>query len=205
MPNSLYKVIYVNGKGVHEHRQIMEKMLGRKLNKLEVVHHIDGNKRNNSINNLHLTSHSEHKKLHRKYDGCSISDCKRSHFSNSFCQKHHTKWYKTGNPNLPDRRIYKPTDRCSIQDCNKPFKRLYGGFCHAHYYRHNRYGSPTHKRDFKMFHNCSFIGCDRKQASLGYCCTHYRQKFIYHKKMSPIRKRRTLMEIKNQNQNTRTD
>jgi hypothetical protein len=37
-----------------EHRIVMEKHLGRKLTNQETVHHIDGNKLNNDINNLFL-------------------------------------------------------------------------------------------------------------------------------------------------------
>ena len=39
---------------VYEHRLVMEKHLGRYLGKCEVIHHIDGDKLNNSINNLML-------------------------------------------------------------------------------------------------------------------------------------------------------
>jgi hypothetical protein len=39
---------------VSEHRLIMEKYLGRYLTKEEVVHHIDGNPKNNDISNLKL-------------------------------------------------------------------------------------------------------------------------------------------------------
>ena len=46
---------------VYEHRLVMEKHLGRYLKKKEVVHHIDGNKKNNDINNLMLfPTHSAH-------------------------------------------------------------------------------------------------------------------------------------------------
>jgi len=41
-------------KYVCEHRLIMEKKIGRYLDKKEVVHHIDGNRLNNNINNLKL-------------------------------------------------------------------------------------------------------------------------------------------------------
>ena len=59
-----YKAIKVNGVKYDEHRYIMEQYLGRKLNRYEVVHHKDGNKRNNDIENLVLMSLSEHSKEH---------------------------------------------------------------------------------------------------------------------------------------------
>lgn len=44
-----------------EHRLVMEQHLGRYLEPTEVVHHIDGNPRNNDISNLRLyTSQAEH-------------------------------------------------------------------------------------------------------------------------------------------------
>lgn len=39
---------------VHEHRLVIEEYLGRNLDRSEVVHHIDGNKQNNRIENLEL-------------------------------------------------------------------------------------------------------------------------------------------------------
>jgi len=42
----------------------MENHLGRLLTKDETVHHKDGNKKNNDINNLELLLFSEHSKLH---------------------------------------------------------------------------------------------------------------------------------------------
>lgn len=60
-----YKAITVPGKGViHEHRHIMEEKLGRRLAPAEHVHHIDGNKRNNAIENLEVLDIAEHTRRH---------------------------------------------------------------------------------------------------------------------------------------------
>jgi len=49
-----------------EHQAVMEKALGRLLVRGEVVHHIDGNKTNNDINNLVVMTKGEHMKYHTK-------------------------------------------------------------------------------------------------------------------------------------------
>lgn len=56
------------------HRLMMENELGRFLTKAEVVHHIDGERTNNNIENLQLTTRSLHGKVHkppRKIKKCS--------------------------------------------------------------------------------------------------------------------------------------
>lgn len=50
--------------GRHEHRVVMEAHLGRKLTRNEIVHHKDGNKKNNAIDNLEVMTQSEHIRLH---------------------------------------------------------------------------------------------------------------------------------------------
>lgn len=55
-----YSLIRINKKYVYEHRYIMEQSLGRPLKRNESIHHIDGNKLNNLINNLQILTKTEH-------------------------------------------------------------------------------------------------------------------------------------------------
>ncbi len=52
-------------KYVREHRLIMESYLGRSLEQHEVVHHKNNDRACNWIENLELTTHSEHSRRHR--------------------------------------------------------------------------------------------------------------------------------------------
>ena len=54
----------INGKRIDEHRMLMEAYLGRKLSRYEVVHHINGVKNDNRIDNLLMMSLSEHSRMH---------------------------------------------------------------------------------------------------------------------------------------------
>ncbi|MCR4435624.1 MAG: HNH endonuclease signature motif containing protein [Clostridiales bacterium] len=52
--------------GRHEHRIMAEEFFGIELTSNDIVHHINGNKRDNSPLNLQILSRSEHAKLHFK-------------------------------------------------------------------------------------------------------------------------------------------
>lgn len=51
-------------RSIREHIYLMETYLDRRLEKNEVVHHIDGDKTNNTLENLFLTTTEEHNKIH---------------------------------------------------------------------------------------------------------------------------------------------
>jgi hypothetical protein len=72
--NTRYKIIWVDGNPKFEHRHLMEMVLGRKLLKKEIIHHINGDCKDNRICNLqilsqsyHISKHSNEYWLHRKY------------------------------------------------------------------------------------------------------------------------------------------
>lgn len=54
-----------------KHVHVMEQHLGRRLDRGEVVHHIDQDKTNNDISNLQLMTNAEHTALHNRLDPVS--------------------------------------------------------------------------------------------------------------------------------------
>ena len=59
-----YVVLIDYGDRIFEHRAVMEAHIGRKLTDDEVVHHINGDKTDNRIENLQLMTRGEHSTLH---------------------------------------------------------------------------------------------------------------------------------------------
>ena len=64
--NTGYRRVRIGGKQKREHRAIIEKYLGRKLNNDEVVHHINHDKTDNRIENLEVMQRSLHISLHKQ-------------------------------------------------------------------------------------------------------------------------------------------
>lgn len=86
---SRYRKIKMGGKTLNLHRYLMEQHLGRKLLPNEIVHHINGDRFDNRIENLTVMSVSEHSRMENL--GKKLSDEHKAKVSNSLIGNHRRK------------------------------------------------------------------------------------------------------------------
>lgn len=91
-----YRMIQRNGKKIREHRYVIEQYLGRKLSRKEHIHHINGIKTDNRIENLKIVTNESHKEYHAKKwkDKKPCSLCKEIKLLSEFCFRINKPQYK---------------------------------------------------------------------------------------------------------------
>ena len=68
--NHGYVIIYVDNKAVLEHRHFMQQMLARPLTKFDIVHHKNGVRDDNRLENLELITANKNNKFHHGHVKC---------------------------------------------------------------------------------------------------------------------------------------
>lgn len=102
------------GKNVRQHREIVELEIGRKLTSDEVVHHINGIKCDNRVENLMVVGRYDHSQIHKKLRFAkwsqSVNECRNCrsselpHFAKGLCRTCYARlWYLGKTPNVKHR------------------------------------------------------------------------------------------------------
>jgi len=84
-------------KWTYLHREIIENYIKRKLSSDEHVHHINGNHKDNRLDNLQIITRAEHARISRNkrslHPHCDIIGCEKPHHAKGFCRYHYRRIY----------------------------------------------------------------------------------------------------------------
>lgn len=85
-----------NGRSRWFHRLVMEDFLGRDLLPNEHIHHLNGDKKDNRIENLQMVSQGEHNRIHnyKGFKPCGLDYCTLSHYARGMCYTHYQRFMR---------------------------------------------------------------------------------------------------------------
>lgn len=69
---------------------------------------------------------------------CSIDGCSKAVRATGWCRDHYNRWYQTGDPLTPPKRI--PNEQCVAPGCDRTPRSATAKYCEMHYYRLRRNG-----------------------------------------------------------------
>jgi len=121
---------YINcrdGSSVLYYRAVMEAHLKRELEEYEIVHHINGKKTDDVIENLELTNHHDHALKHESYKNNRPSRKGVNKYSDSFILLTLIDYCKE-NGKMPTRKEY---DELNRKPCSMVISRRFGRFKNA--------------------------------------------------------------------------
>lgn len=174
-----YRIIQVNGRQVREHRHVMAQALGRALFRHENVHHRNGDRLDNRLDNLELWLRPQPKGkrvddyigwLARYYsDDLATALAAQSPMDRAPLAPPPTRIGGEGSL----------SDQCSVDGCDRPTRTR--GWCGGHYRRWRMTGTtgssplPDRSSLWSSGGSCAGPECEAPARTRGLCPAHYRQ------------------------------